>query len=73
MKKPHQNLFLKNVNPLFTEYEIDLLELVKSKKAIKDKIPVQERLDILKILYSNLHNLEILTRKIGGYVYFTDV
>ena len=37
--KKHKTLFLRNVDGLHSEYEVDLLELTKDKKSIIDSIP----------------------------------
>jgi len=37
--KNHRNLFLRRVDELFSEFDIDMLELSKTKKMITDRIP----------------------------------
>lgn len=37
--KAHKTLFLQRVDQLFSEAEIDLYELTKTKKSITDKVP----------------------------------
>ena len=56
--KKHISLLLESSQQIFTEYDIDLLELTKAKRSISDKIPVHVALFILQL--SKLHMLKFL-------------
>ena len=54
----HKSVLLETIQSLFTEYNVDLFELTKAKRAISDKIPVHVAMFILQ--QSKLHMLKFL-------------